>query len=579
MNKIQLYSHLGLIFITSNLIAQEKESVGTEVVNIVKSYQASVSDAFKIRETPSLEDEDNSKQEQIRYQIFSFPVASTFQPQKGSAAKVQKSAKEKLFDNYAYLGAGNYGNLTAGVYAGKQLSDNDFVHGLLTHRSSQGGIEEVLLNDQFYQTTLKLTYGFSDKNLSWSITGGYQHQSFNWYGLPAFQTAGLSAEDITAFTSAIDAQQTYQTISLEGDLRLENSFFKGADLSFNRFMSGFNSSENHFVITPEAGFQIDDFNAKALFTFDYLDALMDGDFLQLSTQSLIFGVQPSINLKGDAWNFKFGAGLFYNQNTNFNANKFYVYPDITAQLNIVEDILEFYGGATGQLNQNTYREAVDNNPWVSPDLLLLPTNQQLNAYAGLKGKFSSAVSFNVQGGYLVAKSQNLFKNNVFDSNLTALRGFEYGNSFGYVYDDINTLELKGELKADFSKNSLWTIGAQYNQFETTLQAEAWNLPSIQFHSNLDLRIAPKWQANLNAFFVGDRKDQISIIDEFLELSEETVTLKSFFDANFQLQYLHNKQLTGFLAVQNLANQSYQRFLHTPVQGLQVLLGARYKFDF
>lgn len=557
----------------------QEESVGTEVVNIVKPYQASVPDAFKIRETPSLEDDENSKQETINYQIFSFPVASTFQPQKGSASKVQKTAKEKLFNNYAYLGAGNYGNVMAGVYLGEQLSDNDYINGSLTHRSGQGGIKDVYLNDQFYVTNLDVTYGYGDTNMSWTVFGGYQHQINNWYGLPLIHLAGLDDDQIKLFTNQIVSKQTYQNILLGGDMRFTNSFFKGVDLAFNRFSDAFNSAENHFTIQPELELNISDFKIKTLFDIDYQNAVLDKNFANQETKSLILGARPSIGLKKDNWSFNFGTGLYFNQNMVANNNKFYVYPDITAQLNIIEDVLEFFGGATGGLLQNTYREAVQHNPFVSPDLMLMPTSQQLNGHAGLKGKFSSAVTFNLKGAYLIAKSQPLFRNNAFDLTSVDSRGFDYGNSFSYVYDDINTLELRGEVKADFNKNSSLTLGAQFNDYNTTNEQQAWNLPSIQFNAGLDLRIAPKWHTALNVFFVGDRKDVINYTNNLFEQIEETDTLKSFLDANLQLQYFHNKQLTGFLSVQNLANQQYQRFLHTPVQGLQVLLGAKYQFDF
>ena len=91
-------------------IAQKKqENIGTEVVNVVKPYTPTISDAFKVKETPSLDDEDNSKKENIKYNIFSFPVASTFTPSKGRAAGVDKSKQERLFKNYVTAGFGNFG--------------------------------------------------------------------------------------------------------------------------------------------------------------------------------------------------------------------------------------------------------------------------------------------------------------------------------------------------------------------------------------------------------------------------------------------------------------------------------------
>ena len=63
-----------LLFISQIVLAQKKdENIGTEVVNVVKPYTPTISDAFKVKETPALEDEDNTKKEVIKYSIFSFP--------------------------------------------------------------------------------------------------------------------------------------------------------------------------------------------------------------------------------------------------------------------------------------------------------------------------------------------------------------------------------------------------------------------------------------------------------------------------------------------------------------------------
>src|SRR5690606_37615949 len=90
--------------------AQREENIGTEVVNVVKPYTPSISDAFKVKETPNMEDDENMQKEPIRYNIFSFPVASTFAPAKGRAAGVDPSEREILYKNYLTLAIGNYAN-------------------------------------------------------------------------------------------------------------------------------------------------------------------------------------------------------------------------------------------------------------------------------------------------------------------------------------------------------------------------------------------------------------------------------------------------------------------------------------
>jgi hypothetical protein len=54
------------------LFHQKKETIGSEVVNVVKPYTPTISDAFKIKEMPNLDDDGNAKS--IRYTIFSFQL-------------------------------------------------------------------------------------------------------------------------------------------------------------------------------------------------------------------------------------------------------------------------------------------------------------------------------------------------------------------------------------------------------------------------------------------------------------------------------------------------------------------------
>lgn len=121
-----------LLFAFHFSLAQKKdENIGTEVVNVVKPYTPTISDAFKIKEIPSLEDAENSKKEEIKYNFFSFPVASTFVPSKGRAANVDKSQAEKLYKNFANLGLGNYRALNAELFVTQNISDHEYVGGML----------------------------------------------------------------------------------------------------------------------------------------------------------------------------------------------------------------------------------------------------------------------------------------------------------------------------------------------------------------------------------------------------------------------------------------------------------------
>ena len=105
-------------------------------------------------------------------------------------------------------------------------------------------------------------------------------------------------------------------------------------------------------------------------------------------------------------------------------------------------------------------------------------------------------------------------------------------------------------------------------------------PAIQLATTLDVTITPKWYAGTSLFFVGERKDIFRQATLTPPLPDDlNITLKSYFDLNAHVGYKFSERLTFFLKGNNLANQDYQRWLNYPVQGLQILGGASYKFDF
>ena len=564
--------------------AQKKdENIGTEVVNVVKPYTATISDAFKVKETPSLEDDDNSKKENIQYNIFSFPVASTFTPSKGKAANVDQEKEEKYFSNYATLAAGNYGTINAELFVTQTLGNGDYVGAMLRHLSSQGGIKNVELDNNFSNSSLDLTYGSRTNALSWNADLGYQRQGYNWYGLNPALYETLLPEDKATFLNGIDEKQTYQNISVGGKLALNDSFFKQASIQFNRFSDNFSSGENRFIAKPSFEFDLVEQKIKTDIILDYVSGSFKKNYLGLSEINYgyaNFGVKPSFQINKEDLSVNIGVGLFYSSATEFGDNKFFIYPNITASYKVVGDLMIAYAGAEGNLKQNSYKEFVDENYFVSPTLGVAPTDQKFDIYVGLKGKLASSIAYNIRGSYLNEDNKALFKNNIYEISNT--QGFGFGNSFDVVYDNIKTVSFFGELKADFSKNVSFGINGTFNSFAKKDQQEAWNLPAIKVASNLDFKITPKWSAGVNVFFVGERKDQFTQTDQFdpINVSVITdVTLDSYFDLNANVLYKYSDRLSFFIKGNNIANQNYQRWINYPMQGIQGLIGANYKFDF
>ena len=571
---------LVIILIASHFsFAQKKdENIGTEVVNVVKPYTPTISDAFKVKEIPSLEDADNSKKEDIKYNFFSFPVASTFVPIKGRAANVDKSQAEKLYKNFANLGLGNYTSLNAELFVTKNISDHEYIGGMFRHLSSQGGIKDVALKNDFYKTSVDLTYGNQLDNLTWISDLGFQNQMYNWYGIPE--------NFIQTTIDRINPKHSFNNFYIGTNLSFTNSFFKVASLKYNRFWDANGSAENRFYVKPSFEFDLLRQKIKTNLIVDYLGGSFEKNFLGTSSIKYgftNFGIHPSIAVNKNDWAINLGASVFYSADNENSSSKIFVYPQVNASVKVVGDFMIFYTGVEGSLDQNSYRDFSNENPFVSPTLAIAPTDKQFDLFAGIKGKLSNNVSYTMRGSVQNEKNKPLFKSNEFNMFATNTESYQFGNSFGVVYDDIKTVSLFGELKADFSKDVTIGLNGSYSRFFTTFQEEAWNLPTLKIGSDINVNITKKWFAGANVFYVGERKD-IVYIQSMITIFPpayypETTNIKGYLDANLNIGYNHSDRLTGFLKFNNIANQSYQKWLNYPVQALQVVLGASYKFDF
>ena len=579
---------LSLVLSPFALAQKKQEKMRTEEVNVVKSYTPTISDAFKIKETPALNEEGTTTKETVKYSVFSFPVASTFTPSKGSAEDVDKEEIGRFYKSYATLGGGNYGTLNAELFATQDLNNEEYVAGMFRHLSSQGGIKGVDLENSFYDTSLDVTYGVEAKELSWNINLGYQNQVYNWYGLPISFMNVLTPTNRDLLIWAIEPKQSYNTITLDSKIEFNESILEASSFKFAHFSDAFGSSENRFYAKPSFRFAAFGKEIQLNAIVDYLGGHFEHNFAHTNSEPLKygftnFGISPSYEMEKDNWTMHLGLGLYYSLDTKNSNNQLFVYPQITASHKVVGDLMIFYAGAEGGLDQNSYLNFVGENPFLSPTLQIAPTNKKYDVFAGLKGKLSATISYNIRGSFLDENNKALFKSNDFSSEVNN-QPYAFGNSLNLVYDNVKTVRFFGELKADITESISFGANGTLSVYNTKIQKEAWNLPAIQLNANVDYTINSKWYAGADVFFVGSRKDMqinndLAYVQIYPPVHFAPTTLKSYIDLNAHVGYKHSERLTGFLKANNIANQSYQKWLNYPVQGFQVILGANYKFDF
>ncbi|TXE15610.1 TonB-dependent receptor [Psychroserpens burtonensis] len=568
------FKYIFLIILTLNVAitsAQEREndSIDGGTVTVVKPYTPKISDAFKIREIPTLNDSTTVNKKVIKYNIFSIPVASTFTPAKGKAATVDKEKSVKLYDNYASLGVGSYTTILGEVYLNHAISRTERVGGYFSHHSSAGDIEGVNFDNNFSETGLNAHYTQKQRNYSWKVEGGFQLQRFNWYGLPD--------QDMDVF----DVGHSFYTANIGGNIQFDDAIINKGSVLYRRFGDDQDSGENRFLLKTGFDVPVADEVITTEVTIDYLGGSFDKSYFgdeDLNYSNIILGLAPSYQMKQDDLTLNLGVNLVYLNDTEASDGRFFIYPNITASYRLVDELLIAYGSIEGGLNQNSYYDFAQENPFVSPTLFIVPTDQAYNASVGVKGKLSNSISYNVNGRYSADNNRALFRSNAAIGD--GGKSYQFGNSFGIAYDDVKTFAIGGELNVDINRNFKLGLKADYFAYTTENEAEAWNLPDIEASAFLDIQIDEHWFAGANLFFVGERKDILIGAGGPLIMPTATqVTLKSYFDANANVGYKITNQLSAFVKANNIANQNYNRWVNYPVQGIQFLAGATYQFDF
>lgn len=561
MNLKSFRKYIPLVFSLIAIVAQAQDTIGTEVINVVKPYTPSVSDAFKINENPTIIDSLDIEKKEVNYSIFSVPVASTFTPAKGKATTIERKRPEKIFGSYATLGFGNYTSVLGELYTNFEVNRGQNLSLFLKHNSSQGGIKEVLLDDKFYNTALDLNFTADSRFMNYELGFGVLHQLYNWYGLSTdFPLLAPMADNI-------GVDHSYFGASVSAGLAMQDSPFSGGNANLSYFGDSFNSSEIRFVATPEFQFDLGGQDIGTDVEINYLNGTFDRNYQntvsELKYSYLFAGLQPYIRFQNETFSLKLGAKAVYAMDLENTENDFYIYPKVNASVKVVEEYMTVYAGVDGNLEQNSYFNFTQENPFVSPTLLIAPTDKQYDAFAGINGKISSVISYNLKASY-----KNEIKKPFFLSNplaFTPMEGYEFGNSFGLVYDDVTTLKVFGELITDISSGVSIGLNASYFNYSMEFLPEAYNLPELKATLFANAAFTEKLHANFSLFYVGERETEFKTLDAYV-------------DANLRLSYAINDQLSIFAKGSNLFGDSYEKWLNTPVQGIQALAGATYKFD-
>lgn len=553
--------------------AQEKDKeseLGTEVVEIVKPYSPSITDAFKIKAIPQSTDSVSGEKKTVTYEINSVPVASTFTPEKGRAANVERPKREKLFANYAKLGVGNYTNILGEAALNFDISREENASLFFRHNSSQGNIKDAVLDDFYYDTRLDAKYANRQRDYSYDLNLGLEHQSYNWYGVPTPDF--YSAEQL----SDIDPLHSFFAVAAGGNITLKNTAFEGGKARLRYLGDSYSSSEIQLTLNPEFLFPIENVSLRLEADIDYLSGSFDNDFLSQQALSYGFlkaGFIPSFSFSKDNLSLSIGAAAYLGMDSENSESEFSIHPRVRANYRL-DEAISLYAGAEGGLKQNSYYDIKEENPFVSPTLFIAPTKNVYKGYAGITGILQGRFGYNFRVSHGKDENRVLFKANMPVTGLANLQGYHYNNSFQVTYDDVATLAVFGEFQMNFSERLMLGVNATYFNHTTESDNPAWNLPNLTASVFSDFKITDALTGGLTLYYIGERKDEFAATFS----TPEEVTLDGYADANLRFTYEINNRFSAFLNGNNLLNSQYSKWLDYPVQGIQIMVGAIYRFD-
>ena len=109
--RLKLFTFFLLNFFLVFIYSQEVDNIETQEITVEKSFNPKVSISKKIKSKIIISDTLSSKIENPKIFITSIPVASTFDPSKGTPKKLEILPIKENFNSRFALGFGNFNNL------------------------------------------------------------------------------------------------------------------------------------------------------------------------------------------------------------------------------------------------------------------------------------------------------------------------------------------------------------------------------------------------------------------------------------------------------------------------------------
>ena len=564
---------ISLIIIITNLSYTQTEL--NKDVEIIKPYKPIISDAYRYNQTPNITDTVELTKHTFDYRIESKPVKVNFDVAAIKPAIMVGEPLKKLYNTNVRFGLGNY--LTPYLEINyNSLRSKSYIYGInLRHYSSHGKIkmpDDNKVYSGFSETGAKIYYKkFLKKSKVLSSSFNFARNSYNYYGYDYTDTISdkllnkdlIEKQTLFLFTKTISLKSIHKNKTrLNYDVNLDLEFLQdiNKNLSIVSFLHG---NFNKFYKKEIIGLDYD---------ISYAHAKIPTDTLN----NTIVSLNPYFNKKGNNWRIR--AGLNFYSNIYPDDVAYHFFPNVDVSYNVIDELLIPYIKLSGKIENNNYRKIIFENPYIDPSTTVTNSNHFLILEAGLKGKVSSNVTYNLKAKYSGVEDMYFYVNK-FDtySDTTFPHIQRPTNKFDVIYQDVDIFNFYGEIAWNKSEKLNFLIHGNYYQYNLA-DGYAWHKPTHKLTFTTKYSLQDKVLLNLDVFSIGKQYYVESVTYNSANKPVYNQQLmKGIIDVNIGLEYRYTKLLSGFVKLNNIANTKYQTFNYYPSQGFNALVGVSYSF--
>ena len=530
--------------------AKAQNDLGDEEINVVKAYQPTLSDAFKISDVPQ-RDTAVAYTPDLNYEIAPVQHQTVYTITPIKPLRIKDESIKKLYRGFIKAGYGTKNTPYGEIFYNSLRSKTSDAGLHFSHISSNGKIEDSGYPGMS-ETGIKVsgTRFFDNNNLK--ADAGYNRNVYHYYGY----------DDPPDIFSKSDTKHSF-------DDYFANVAFKSTDkdndrlrytggLSFYGINDNRDNDESDLIFHGNVGKMVNDFDMSGDIVLDFLK---HENKSYGSENHNIIRLNPRVGREIDR--MKLSAGLNMAVEIN-DLTEYHFYPHLRVDYTLISDAMTAFGQLTGNLERNSFRNYSKENPFLGIDHQLKNSNHKIDISGGLHLKLDKQLAFIGSVTFRRIDDDAFYYNLPPSSTLVV---------YDVLYQENSQTNLHGELIWDQGEKTCWSLAADYYNNNTEGDSKALFRPDFKLTLNGYYTMGEKIFLTTQWSYVTSRY----AVDYNDINGDGYTTLKGFLDANLGVEYRYTKVMSFFANFNNFTASKYSRWYNYPSYRFGALAGLTYSF--